>query len=258
MANLTEKLDMEEISSRAYLSAFYFQRIFNVLCGFTVSEYIRNRRLSLAAEELCGKNVKIIDIAIKYGYDSPDSFTRAFTKFHGITPSEAKHKSAYIKSFAKLRLKFSLEGGEIMEYKILDKKSFTTVGFSRRFRGEDAYVNVPKFWGEHYGEGRGKIIDGMFGICIDSDGSSFDYIIADMYLPWKDIPDGCVTTHFGEGSWAVFPWHGECPKALQDVNTKIWSEWLPNCKEYEPRDNYNLEVYFSPTDGEIWIPVKKK
>ena len=88
--NLTEELDMDEIAARAYVSGFYFQKIFHVLCGFTVGEYIRNRRLTLAAQELCASDVKVIDLAIKYGYDSPDSFTRAFTRFHGVTPSAAR------------------------------------------------------------------------------------------------------------------------------------------------------------------------
>jgi AraC family transcriptional regulator len=145
-----------------------------------------------------------------------------------------------------------------VEYKILEKETFTIVGYSRRFKGEDSYVEVPKFWDEHYASGNGKIIDGMFGACIDSDGKEFDYIIADLYLPWKEIPDGCVTQTFDTGTWAVFPWHGPCPNSLQTVNTEIFREWLPNCKEYEISAGYNLEIYFSPTDGEIWIPIKKK
>ena len=87
--NLTEELDIEDIAAKAALSPFYYQRIFGALCGVTVGEYIRARRMTLAAQELNGKDVKVIDAAVKYGYDSPDSFSKAFQKFHGITPSQA-------------------------------------------------------------------------------------------------------------------------------------------------------------------------
>lgn len=96
--NLTEDMDINDIAGKAYVSSFYFQKIFHVLCGFTVGEYIRNRRLTLAAQELCSTNIKVIDVALKYRYESPDSFTRAFTKFHGITPSAAKEQGSNLNS----------------------------------------------------------------------------------------------------------------------------------------------------------------
>lgn len=256
--NLTEELDIADIAAKAYVSPFYFQKIFSVLCGMTVGEYIRCRRLALAAEELSKADIKVIDIAIKYGYDSPDSFTRAFTKFHGISPSAAKEKGAAIKSFAPIRIKLTLEGGTSMDYRIVEKASFTIMGKCRGFNTETSYTEIPLFWQEHYQNGGGDIIKGMFGACVDSDGKNFDYYIADLYFPWNKIPEGCTTKTFPGGTWAVFPYEGECPKALQDVNTKIWSEWLPNCKEYELAGSYNLEFYFDQQHGEIWVPVKKK
>lgn len=256
--NLTEELDISDIAAKAYVSPFYFQKIFNVLCGFTVGEYIRNRRLTLAAEELSKSDVKVIDVAVKYGYDSPDSFTRAFTKFHGISPSAAKEKGANIKSFAPVRIKLTLEGGTIMEYRIVEKAAFTIVGKQKKFNIETSYTEIPKFWQEHYQSGGGEIIKGMFGACVDNNGKEFDYYISDMYFPWNDIPEGCCAKTFEAGIWGVFPYRGKCPEALQTVNTKIWSEWLPNCKEYELSGNYNLEVYIEQEYGEIWIPLKKK
>lgn len=94
--NLTEDLTMNDIAACSYISAFHFQRIFSVLCGITVGEYIRNRRLTLAAQALSVENGKVMDVAVRYGYDSPDSFARAFTRFHGISPSAAKKKGASI------------------------------------------------------------------------------------------------------------------------------------------------------------------
>lgn len=255
--NLTEELNIEEIAAKAYVSAFYFQKIFSVLCGFTVGEYIRNRKLTLAAQELSAENARVIDIAVKYGYDSPDSFARAFTKFHGISPSAAKEKGAELKSFAPLRIKLTLEGGTMTDYKIVEKSAFTIMGRSRMFNVETSYDEIPKFWYEHFQTGGGETVKGMFGACLDSDGKNFEYFIADLYFPWNNVPEGYAVKTIPAGTWAVFPYHGECPKALQEVNTKIWNEWFPNCKEYKLGGNYNLEFYIQEDQGEIWVPVEK-
>lgn len=262
--NLTDDLKIEDIAAKAYVSPFYFQRIFSVLCGFTVGEYIRRRRLSLAAQELSAEKTRVIDAAVKYGYNSHDSFTRAFTRFHGISPSAAKEKGVNLKSFAPVRIKLTLEGGTMMEYKITEKAAFTVMGKSRRFYADTSYEEIPRFWQEHMQSGENKIVCGMYGICLDGDGKNFEYMIADNYIPWNDIPDGCTTKVIPAGTWAVFPCRGALPKALQDVNTKIWSEWLPNCKEYKLAGNYNLEVYSTPLQenpddyySEIWVPVEK-
>lgn len=265
--NLTETLDIRDIAAQAYVSAFHFQRIFGVLCGMTVGEYIRSRRLSLAAQELSRGDIRVIDAALKYGYDSPDSFTRAFTKFHGVSPSAARERGAALKSFAPLRIKLTLEGGGMMEYRIVEKAQFTVVGASRRFNTETSYREIPVFWQEFYANG-GEKICGKFGICLDprdnsGSGSDFDYLIADPYDPGKDIPQGCVTRTIPAGTWAVFPCRGALPEALQSVNTRIWNEWLPNCRDYKLAGNYNIEMYTPPcedpakTYSEIWIPVEK-
>ena len=263
-AHLMEELDIEDIAGKAYVSAFHFQRIFSVLCGFTVGEYIRNRRLTLAAQELSAGNAKVIDVALKWGYDSPDSFARAFTKFHGISPSAAKEKGASLRAFAPVHIKLTLEGGTMMEYKIVEKAAFTVMGRSRRFQAETSYAEIPKFWQEHMQSGENNIVCGMYGVCLDGDSKNFEYLIADNYLPWNKIPEGYVTRVLPAGTWAVFPCRGALPKALQDVNTKIWNEWLPNCKEYRLGGNYNMEVYLTPPQenpednySEIWVPVEK-
>jgi AraC family transcriptional regulator len=259
--NLTEDIQVKDIAEKAYVSEFHFQRIFSVLCGFSVAEYIRNRRLTLAARELTGSDAKVIDVAIKYGYDSPDSFTRAFTRFHGITPSAAKEKGALLRDFAPLRIILSLEGGTMMDYRIEEKAAFTVMGRKRSFSNETSYQEIPKFWEEHMKDGSNEIVCGMFGLCIDSNGSNFDYLIADNYLPWKDVPDGYETRTLPAGTWAVFP----CKmKNLQDTNTKMWKEWLPNCKDYRLGGNYNIEMYAPPCEEdfaesycELWLPIEK-
>ncbi len=258
--NLTEELDIEAIAGKAVLSPFYYQRIFGALCGMTVGEYIRARRMTLAAQELNGKDVKVIDIAVKYGYDSPDSFAKAFQKFHGITPSQAKEPGAPLRSFAPLHIKITMEGGTMMDYRIVEKAPFTIVGVKRPFNSDTSYQEIPKFWDEWLAQGEKRPIMGTFGVCLDMKGKDFDYWIADLYFPWEDIPEGCETRVIPGSAWAQFP----CTmKTLQDTNTKIWSEWLPALQGYSLAGEYDIEVYLPPEEGSdemkvyIWVPLKK-
>lgn len=269
--NITGEITIDDITKKTYMSTFYFQKGFAMLCGFTLGEYIRQRRLTLAGSELVSTDEKIIDIALKYGYDSPDSFTKAFTRFHGVTPTAVRKEGAMIKSFAPLKIKFSLEGGFIMNYKIVEKESFTVSGVSKVFKYDNASAEIPQFWTEHYQTGKGSYICGMYGVCIDENKGSdeFEYLIADNYNPTIEIPEGCITKIFPKHTWAVFACKGAMPQSLQDVNKKIFSEWLPNCKDYEISEGYNIEMYTNTKDyplgnqdenyySEIWIPVKKK
>lgn len=256
--HLTEDIDVNEIASKAFVSSFYFQKIFHVLCGFTVGEYIKNRRLTLAAQELCSTDIRVLDAALKYGYSSPDSFAKAFTKFHGVTPSQAREKNRSLNSVAPLKIKLTLEGGTMLEYKIAEKEQFTVMGVSRKFNSETSYQKIPEFWQEHMKSENGKIICGRYGICMDSEGQNFEYLIADNYSPESEVPEGVEIRVIPAGTWAVFPCHGTLPKSLQDVNTRIWSEWLPSCKTYRLAGNYNIEMYTKDMNySEIWIPIEK-
>ena len=258
--NLTDELDIEVIAAKAALSPFYYQRIFGALCGVTVGEYIRARRMTLAAQELSRKDMKVIDVAVKYGYDSPDSFTKAFQKFHGITPSQARESGASLRSFAPLHIKITMEGGTMLDYRIVEKAPFTIVGVKRPFNSETSYQEIPKFWDEWLAQGEDRSIKGTFGVCLDMRGKDFDYWIADLYFPWEEIPEGCETRVIPGSYWAQFP----CKMSnLQDVNTKIWSEWLPALQGYKLMGEYDIEVYLPPEEGSeemsvyIWVPLKK-
>lgn len=269
--NITEDLSVEDIASQVFISPFYFQKGFAMICGFTVTEYIRWRRLTLAGTELVSSDSRIIDIAIKYGYESPDSFTKAFTRFHGVTPTAVRKEGAIIKSFAPLKIKFLLEGGYIMDYKIVEKESFTVVGVSKMFKFDSSFDEIPEFWDKHFESGKGKFVSGMYGVCMDEsiEKGEFEYMIADDYIPQEDIESGLVTRVIPKHTWAVFPCVGPMPKALQDINKKIFSEWLPNCRDYKIASDYNIEYYSDASDYpkgnqdknyycEIWIPVSKK
>ena len=136
--NLTASIDYEKVAAQSFSSSYHFLRVFSILCGFTVGEYIRNRRLSLAGAELAAGDAKVIDVALKYGYESPDSFAKSFQKFHGILPSQAKNNGSNLKSFSRLVLIFTLEGGTVMNYRIEDKPEMILTGYKKRFIGTPA------------------------------------------------------------------------------------------------------------------------
>lgn len=270
-AHITEELTVEEIAAYIGFSPFYFQKGFAMLCGFTIGEYIRSRRLALAGNDLATGSEKIIDIAMKYGYDSPDSFTKAFTRFHGVTPTAARKDRVMLKSFAPLKIKLSLEGGYLMDYRIEKKEAFAVLGSAGTFPYEGAKQTIPQFWQAHFAAGKGSVVCGKYGINIDAQmgHDTFEYLIADDYTPGKPIPDGFVTRTIPALTWAVFPCTGPLPQALQDVNTKIFTEWLPALRDYEFAAGYCVEMYADPREfskgtmdeeyySEIWIPVKKK
>lgn len=269
--NINEELTIEDIAKQATISPFYFQKGFAMLCGFTIGEYIKKRRLTLAGSEISSTNKKIIDIALKYGYDSPDSFTKAFTRFHGATPTSVRKGEAMIKSFASLKIKLTLEGGYTMDYKIVKKDEFTIIGVSKIFKYDEAEIEVPKLWEEYNQTGKGDTVCSVYGVSIDENmgGNEFEYMIGDNYNPIKEVSDDFVTKVIPKHTWAIFACKGEVYNSLQDVHKKIFSEWLPNNKDYEIAAGYNIEMYNDPekyTEGvkdkkyysEIWIPVKQK
>lgn len=268
--NITEELSVRDIADRVNISAFYFQKGFSMLCGYTVGKYIQMRRLSLAGSELLSSDIKIIDLAVKYGYDSPDSFTKAFIRFHGSTPTEVRRQGAAVKAFAPLRIRFSLEGGTVMEYRIEEKPAFKVMGISKMFSYESANADIPDFWDEVYVKVEEKPVMGMYGVCYDEEmaGDSFRYMIADDFdngiAGKKKLEAQEIPAHM----WAIFPCRGPMPMPLQELNRRIFSEWLPENK-YEIAEGFNIEYYSNPADykggtqdseyyAEVWIPVKER
>ena len=268
--NITEALTVSMIAAKMNISAFYFQKGFSMLCGYTVGEYIRLRRLSLAGSDLLTTDEKVIDLAMKYGYDSADSFTKAFVRFHGCTPTDVRKKGANVKSFAPLHIKLTLDGGTVMEYRIETKPAFKVMGMSGNFSYETANAEIPAFWTEAYQNADPKPFAGKYGVSFDEEmaGNKFRYMIADDYndqiAEEKTLDAHEIPAH----TWAVFPCRGPMPSALQDVSNRIFSEWLP-ASGYSIAEGYNVEYYSDPAEfklgmqdptyySEVWIPVKTK
>lgn len=274
-AHLTEELDYSEVAKIALCSEHHFKRMFSFLSGISLSEYVRRRRLTLAALELKDSNARVIDVAVKYGYRSADSFTRAFQSIHGILPSKVRDESSKISLYPMMIFQLSIRGVEQMNFRIVEKDSFNIIGLKKR---------VPIIF-----NGVNPEIAAMYQL-----------LTPEMIMEWKSIsnvePMGMisVSTNFSEGrmseqgeldhyigvattnnldkydllsvdagTWAVFESIGPFPETLQDVWGRIYAEWFPS-STYESINGPEIVWHESPDTtnpnyrSEIWIPVKKK
>ncbi|MGM9950956.1 MAG: GyrI-like domain-containing protein [Lysinibacillus sp.] len=271
-SNLASHLVIEDIADVACMSKFHFQRMFGMLTGYTVSEYIRNRRITVAAQELVNSKARVIDVAMKYGYESPESFTKAFRKIHGISPSSAKRNSQSLKAYPRLSFQIQLKGDVEMDYRIVEKEAFQVVGKSIRtttIEGENSR-KIAAFWNEVNQNGFARELAkncgslGLIGVCMDFDKQQehLNYLIgAEKHA--EPIPSDWEERQIPEATWAVFPVRGAMPDAIQKAWGRIFSEWFP-ATGYEHAGGPEMEVYLSDADpsaedyySEIWIPVKK-
>ena len=280
--HLEDDISVQDVAGQVYLSPFFLQRGFSLMTGYGIGEYIRNRRLYQAAVDLRETEDKVIDIALRYCYETPESFTKAFSRFHGVTPSQVRDGAA-VKVFLPLTIKLSVQGGSQMDYKIAPMFPFKVIGFQKVFDNETAYAEIPKFWDEICQKYANNVyagnapanpyeqafVDnciGEYGVCIDDlGGDRFRYLIAGRYAG-GNVPEGMVVYEFPRNEWAVFDCIGPNPQTLQSVNTRIFSEWLPGNPDYELSGNATVEwydcVHGEMTDPDyhsaIWVPVKKK
>ena len=272
--NITDKLDYAEIARQAYCSEFYFQRIFNALCGMTLGEYIRKRRLTLAGMELYRTKAKVIDVALKYGYESPESFTRAFTKFHNIKPSEARKSGTGLKSFSRLSVKIIMKGGSTMNYRIIEKPAFKVIGMTETHSiDENQNINtIPAFWDKAHKTGIIKtLLDNafdktyIFGICYGNtrtNQQTFDYSIAVECTDNVSVPEGYEVSEVPARTWLVTECTGAMPEAIQKLWHEICTEFFPT-SDYKPTYEMDIEAYtagdMTSADyrSQIWIPIEK-
>ncbi len=271
--NLDGEIDIARAADIACCSSFYFQRLFLVISGITLAEYIRRRRLTLAATELASGENKIIDIALKYGYDSPDAFTRAFRNMHGITPQAARTPGKKLEAFPRISFQIILKGGSDMEYRIEKKPGFSFAGRTRKFttvNGEN-FKKIPVWWQEFTaspecslvrelcGNRPGQVTRGeMLGICFgDADAVEFSYGIG-VELREGKTPGQFEKIDVPQTTWAVF----DCTlDDLQEITKRVFSEWFPSTG-YEHDNIPEFEVYLPEKPGqpmrcELWFPVKK-
>ena len=276
-AHLTGEIDYEAAAKEACSSVFHFQRMFHMLCGYTLGDYIRMRRLTLAADDLMKSKEKVIDIALKYGYDTPESFCRAFARFHGITPTEAR-RGRNVKSFSRLSVKLILSGGNTMDYRIEKKEAFRIICKRKQVtkpQGETATTDISAFWKECTTDGTipalcqyipaNPRLGGVLGICFSSDleDSGFPYGIGVEYNGAPVEDSSLEVVELPAYTYAVFQCKGQMPEAFVKTYRQICTEFFPQ-GSYEYGYGVELEVYPSADvqdpnyTCEIWIAVKEK
>lgn len=266
--NITEEINYEEVAKIACCSTYHFQRMFGYMAGVSLSEYIRRRRMSLAAVDLLNTKEKIIDIGLKYGYTSPTSFNRAFQSIHEITPSNARKQGVSIKSYPPISFKITIKGVDEMNYKIEEKQEFRIVGISEKLHKdiEKNFEEVPKMWGKASMDGTiPKLVSlmdyepmGMLGVSACNDDEEWRYYIGvSSSKPLEGNFEEYIVPSF---TWAIFEGSGT-GKSIQKLEERIITEWLPT-SGYEYANGPDIEVYLNPdpnnTKFEVWIPVIKK
>ncbi len=265
--HLTEEIDYERLGQIACCSSYHFQRMFTYMAGIPLGEYIRRRRMSMAAVDLQGNDQKIIDVAAKYGYQSPTAFNRAFQSIHGIAPSAVKSEGVSVKSFPPIQFKIIVKGVEEMEYRIETKEAFRIVGLSVPLHKdiEKNFTVIPPKWQEVAMNGTLQrlcaIMDtepmGVLGISTCNDTEPWRYYIAVSSTQEKgDFEEYVVPA----ATWAIFSGEGT-NQSIQELERRIVTEWLPT-SGYEYGNAPDVEVYLNPDPQnakyEVWIPVIKR
>ena len=256
-----QNLNISFLSNEVFVSPYYLQRIFYSITGKTVGSYIRERRLTEAGTDI--KNgAKVLDVAIKYGYESQESFTRAFKKFHGINPGTAK-KGVILSCLPPINIKFLNNGAISMDIKIEKENAFSIIVKTKQFNEETSFSEVPKFWDEYYENGDQNFVPPMLGICINETyGLEFEYGIGSLKEYCSEIPEGFKEINIPSNLWGKFYTKGKMPKAIQNLWNEV-VEWVQN-SEYEIAANYDFECY---SEGDInsddyisgiWVALKLK
>ena len=281
-AHILEDINYTEVAKSVHMSSYHFHRTFSFITGMTANEYIRKRRLALAARELQTTNISVIAAAYKYGYESPESFSKAFSRFHGSTPKQAKQKGTKLHLFNPLVIKISLEGGSIMDYRIEHREGQRFLALVKSFPNEiindDSDHTIPDFWTEcseknliapmkllpvegkrdvyglcaparinetHFNYGIGILIDE------DTDPANLDQFIKSGYSIWETEP----------ADYAVFKCFGSNGDCLGETWGKFFKEFIPQTG-YQQTDDTDYEIYFEKGEQglfcELWVPVSQK
>ncbi|QTM97943.1 helix-turn-helix domain-containing protein [Sediminibacillus dalangtanensis] len=270
-AHLLEPISLQDVAKQAHVSTFHFQRTFTILTDISVGEYIRRRRLTLAAQELMQTSIKVIDLAYKYGYDTPEAFAKAFRRQHGISPSESRKLSGMLTFYNRLTIQVQLKGADPMKYRIVEMEDFQVAGMKRSFSltNDENIKEIPKWWDQVNNDGtddqlfrlNNGPIKGVLGVCVDhkNDKQTIDYWVATAFN--GDPPQELEQMNIPASRWAVFEARGPVPDAIQKLWKRIFTEWFPT-SGYSHAGTPELEVYSSEDPAspdiysEVWIPVK--
>lgn len=279
--HIHEDINYADVAESIHMSSYNFHRTFSFIAGMTANEYIRNRRLTLAAQELQTTNLSVIDAAYKYGYESPESFSKAFSRFHGSTPKQAKKPGAKLHLFNPLVIKITMEGGSIMDYRMEHREPQQFLAMVRAFSNEiindDNDHSIPDFWTECYDK---NLVDPMkqlrkegkrdiYGLCSPAkeNETHFDYGIGviidedtDSAGVKKLLDNGYTLWESAAADYAVFQCLGTDGDCISEMWSKFYKEFSPQTG-YVQTDDTDYEIYFEKGKAglfcELWIPVKK-
>lgn len=264
--HLRDDIDYAQLGRIACCSAYHYQRFFTYVAGMPLSEYIRRRRMSLAAVELQSGDAKVIDVAEKYGYGSPTAFNRAFQSVHGMAPSVVKNPGVQLKSYPPLHFQIAVTGAEQLNYRVESRPAFRVLGLASPLAAdlEQNFAAVPQLWQQlAEGDTLPRLLglmqappDGLLGVSACGDDEQWQYLIGvasqQPAADWAEYQVGAFT-------WAIFSGEGACPQAIQQLERRIITEWLPT-SGYEYDNGPDIELYLNPdpTDAkfEVWLPVK--
>ncbi|BCN31920.1 AraC family transcriptional regulator [Anaeromicropila herbilytica] len=280
--NLLEDIDYSIVAQKACCSSYNFQRMFSFITDVSLAEYIRRRRLTQAALELQNSNTKVIDVALKYGYDSPVSFSRAFANIHGITPNEAKQSGAELKAYPKISFQISIKGEKEMNYRIETKEAFDVFGIETiaSLSGEDGFVSPTELWQQSHQNGDYEKLFNSSGslpkfisqdLCKihgvenyrKTEGNTFPYMLC-AFVSESSKTDDYKIQHIPPQTYAIFPsekfkWDEDFNEVLRNLQKRFYSEWLPTAN-YQRVAGANFEIYGGDREYgyiELWFPVKQ-
>ncbi|WP_321386995.1 AraC family transcriptional regulator [uncultured Enterococcus sp.] len=267
--HLTTVIEYKELGRIACCSEYHYQRIFSYMVGVPLSEYIRRRRLSLAGVEL-QHGEKVIDTAVKFGYESANSFSRAFKNIHGITPSQAQKEGVQLKSYPRIKFHISIKGDVEMDYRIETKPAFRIVGATIPMskKVEDNFREIPEFWSRVATDGTladllplmDSKLQGVMGVStgFTQEGEAPTYYIA--VASDKQTNGELAEYTIDSYTWAIFSGSGPMPQSIQELEKRIITDWLPS-SGYEYANGPDIELYLEPDPTkavfEVWIPVTK-
>lgn len=265
--HLTEEISYEQLGRIACCSTYHYQRMFTYMAGITLAEYIRRRRMSLAAVDLQTGREKIVDIAEKYGYSSPTAFNRAFQSFHGIAPSSVRNEGVTVNSFSPIVFTVAVKGATEMNYRIETRDAFRIVGVSAPLAQEieNNFMVVPKMWESAAVDGTIQKLAGMMdappmgllGVSACNDAEQWKYFIAVSSTGESDEFEEYIVP---ASLWAIFSGRGT-NQSIQELERRIVTEWLPT-SGYEYANAPDIEVYLNPdpqdAQYEVWIPVVRR
>lgn len=266
--HLAKEISYDELAQIACCSTYHFQRMFTYMAGISLSEYIRRRRMSLAAQDICNGDKKIIDVGLKYGYTSPTAFNRAFQSIHGVAPSAIKKEGTMMKVYPPISFKVTVKGVAEMNYRIEEKVEFRVIGISEPLDKniENNFKAVPQMWQKAAMDGTiAKLASmmnrqpmGLLGVSVCNNDEEWRYFIA---VSSSESVDKTLEEYIVPAStWAIFTGAGTS-QSIQELEQRIITEWLPS-SGYEYANAPDIEVYLNPDPNnaqyEVWIPVIKK